>query len=183
MSKIEKSTTNNTTKNDPSADSLGNNTNKTEAATNSCYDLLKLDNQLCFSLYVCSKEIIKKYKPLLDPHGLTYTGYIILLALWEEDNVNVKELGKRLYLDSGTLTPMLKKLESQDYIKRTRSLNDERNVYIELTEKGKDLQKEAIHIPENLICTLDIEAQYASGLLQGLHQMMRILDSENCPLD
>ncbi|MDF2510194.1 MAG: hypothetical protein K0S04_60 [Herbinix sp.] len=183
MSKIEKSTTNKATKKDQPADSLGSNKKESVPAASSSYDLLKLDNQLCFSLYVCSKEIIKKYKPLLDPHGLTYTGYIILLALWEEDNVNVKELGKRLYLDSGTLTPMLKKLESQDYIKRTRSLNDERNVYIELTEKGKELQKEAIHIPENLICNLDIEAKYASGLLQGLHQMMRILDSENCPME
>lgn len=183
MSKMEKSTNDKTTKKDQQADPLGNHKANSVPADGIGYDLLKLDNQLCFSLYVCSKEIIKKYKPLLDPHGLTYTGYIILLALWEEDNVNVKELGKRLYLDSGTLTPMLKKLESMDYIKRTRSLNDERNVYIELTQKGKELQKEAIHIPENLICNLDLDAKYASGLLQGLHQMMRILDSENCPMD
>jgi len=156
---------------------------KKSIATAPGYELLKLDNQLCFSLYVCSKEIIKKYKPLLDPYGLTYTGYIILLALWEEDDVNVKELGKRLYLDSGTLTPMLKKLEALGYIKRTRSVNDERNVYIELTQKGRELKKEAIHIPENLICTLDLEPEYSSGLLQGLHQMMKLLDSGNCPAD
>jgi MarR family transcriptional regulator, organic hydroperoxide resistance regulator len=183
MSKKDKSINNTPAKKDQPADSLGKNTKQPVASASSSYDLLKLDQQLCFSLYVCSKEIIKKYKPLLDPHGLTYTGYIILLALWEADNINVKELGKRLYLDSGTLTPMLKKLESQDYIKRTRSLNDERNVYIELTEKGKSLKKEAIHIPESMICNLDLEAQYASGLLQGLHQMMRILDSENCPME
>ena len=181
MNKIERSTTGQMAKSDKPADTAANKKSSDKAAPG--YDLLKLDNQLCFSLYVCSKEIIKKYKPLLDPHGLTYTGYIILLALWEEDNVNVKELGKRLYLDSGTLTPMLKKLESQEYIKRTRSLNDERNVYIELTEKGRELKKEAIHIPESLICTLDIEAQYAGCLLQGLHQMMKILDSENTPAD
>jgi DNA-binding MarR family transcriptional regulator len=73
------------------------------------YDNLKLENQLCFPLYACSKEIIKKYKPFLDPLGLTYTQYITLMALWEEDNVNVKYLGDKLYLDSGTLTPLLKK--------------------------------------------------------------------------
>lgn len=182
MREIEKSTNSHSDKKDQPADSPGNK-KKPVATTGSSYDLLKLDQQLCFSLYVCSKEIIKKYKPLLDPHGLTYTGYIILLALWEEDNINVKELGKRLYLDSGTLTPMLKKLESQDYIKRTRSLNDERNVYIELTEKGRELKKEAIHIPESLICTLSLESQYSNNLLQGLHQMMRILDSENSSMD
>ena len=71
---------------------------------------LKLDNQLCFALYVCSKEIIKKYKPLLEPLGLTYTGYITMMALWEEDEINVKDLGQKLYLDSGTLTPLLKKI-------------------------------------------------------------------------
>lgn len=143
------------------------------------YELLKLDNQLCFSLYVCSKEIIKKYKTLLDPYGLTYTGYIILLALWESENVNVKELGKRLYLDSGTLTPMLKKLESLDYIKRTRSSNDERNVFIQLTDKGKAMKTEAIHIPEGLICSLNLNPQYAGELLKGLHEMMHKLDSNN----
>lgn len=141
------------------------------------YELLMLDNQLCFSLYVCSKEIIKKYKPLLDPYGLTYTGYIIMLALWEEDNVTVKDLGKKLYLDSGTLTPMLKKLELQNYIKRIRSSSDERNVFIQLTQKGLELKTEAIHIPESLICTLDLEPQYAGDLLRGLHEMMRKLEA------
>jgi len=139
-------------------------------------ELLLLDNQLCFSLYVCSKEIIKKYKPLLDPYGLTYTGYIIMLALWEKDNITVKELGRKLYLDSGTLTPMLKKLEAQNYIKRIRSSNDERNVFILLDKKGKDLHKEAIQIPKSLICTLDLNPTYANELLEGLHQMMMFLE-------
>ncbi len=139
------------------------------------YDLLKLDNQLCFSLYVCSKEIIRKYKPLLDPYGLTYTGYIILLALWEEDNITVKELGKRLYLDSGTLTPMLKKMEAQGYITRTRSASDERNVYIALTQKGKNLKTDAVEIPKCLICELQLTPQFAYELLQGLHTMMQKL--------
>lgn len=141
------------------------------------YEILKLDNQLCFSLYVCSKEIIKKYKPLLDPLGLTYTGYIILMALWEQDNITVKDLGKRLYLDSGTLTPMLKKLEALDYIKRIRSSSDERNVFIQLTEKGNGLKKEALEIPKNMICTLSLEPAYAEELLSALHQMMGRLDT------
>lgn len=138
--------------------------------------LLKLDNQLCFSLYVCSKEIIRRYKPLLEPYGLTYTGYIIMLALWEQDNINVKELGKKLYLDSGTLTPMLKKLESQNYIKRIRGSCDERNVYIQLTKAGSDLKTEAIAIPKSLICSLDLDPQASAKLLLELHRLMNILN-------
>lgn len=141
-------------------------------ATLCCYDQLKLDNQLCFSLYVCSKEIIKKYKPILDPYGLTYTGYIILMALWEEDNVTVKELGKKLFLDSGTLTPLLKKLEALEYITRARSSKDERNVYIELTQKGKDFKEEALSIPQKLICSFPFDANKASSLIEGLHDFM-----------
>ncbi len=153
--------------------------NKTSAKTSASegYELLMLDNQLCFSLYVCSKEIIKKYKPLLDPFGLTYTGYIILMALWEQDDITVKDLGKRLFLDSGTLTPMLKKLEAQDYVKRIRSSSDERNVYIQLTTKGHDLRKEALAIPKSMICSLDLEASLAGELLTALHKMMQHLDT------
>ncbi len=145
------------------------------------YDLLMLDNQLCFSLYVCSKEIIKKYKNLLDPYGLTYTGYIIMMALWEKDDVTVKELGKRLYLDSGTLTPMLKKLESLEYIKRIRSSSDERNVYIQLAPKGSELKSIALEIPKSLICNLDLDPQYAGNLLQALHKMMERLEETGDP--
>ena len=136
-------------------------------------ELLKLDNQLCFALYVSSKEIIRKYKPLLDPLGLTYTGYITLLALWEKDEITVKDLGKRLYLDSGTLTPVLKKLESLSYIERIRSSNDERNVYIKLTQAGIELKKEASHVPENLICTTNFDSINALALLTTLHQLMK----------
>jgi len=141
------------------------------------YEILKLDNQLCFSLYVCSKELIKKYKSLLDPYDLTYTGYIILLALWEEDAITVKALGKRLYLDSGTLTPLLKKLEAHGYIKRIRSSSDERNVYIQLTSKGTALKEDALEIPKDLICSLNLEPQSASALLLALHDMMNLLTS------
>lgn len=145
------------------------------------YELLMLDNQLCFSLYVCSKEIIKKYKNLLDPFGLTYTGYIILMALWEKDDVTVKELGKRLYLDSGTLTPMLKKLETLKYIKRIRSSSDERNVYIQLTDQGRDLKMKALDIPKSMICNLDLDPKYAGILLDSLHKMMKRLEETEDP--
>lgn len=135
-------------------------------------EILKLDNQFCFAFYVCSKEIIKKYKPLLDPLGLTYTNYITLLALWEKDNITVKELGKKLYLDSGTLTPLLKKLEGQGLINRERSAEDERNVYVKLTEKGHNLKEKAASIPKELICSTNFDPHSAKELLKTLHQFM-----------
>jgi len=140
-------------------------------------ELLKLDNQLCFALYVCSKEIIRKYKPLLDPLGLTYTSYITLLALWEEDHINVKDLGKKLYLDSGTLTPLLKKLQNVGLITRNRLKTDERNVSISLTEAGIALKEKAASVPKNLICSLDFFNKNGSDntnkdLLAVLHKLM-----------
>lgn len=135
-------------------------------------ELLKLDNQLCFSLYVCSKEVIKRYKPLLEPYGLTYTGYITMMALWEKDNVNVKELGSRLFLDSGTLTPLLKKLEAQGYVERTRDPRDERNIIIRLTDKGRDLKQMAVCVPRQMIDSLDIGNMKAVVLMKTLHQLM-----------
>jgi DNA-binding MarR family transcriptional regulator len=135
-------------------------------------ELLKLDNQLCFALYVCSKEIIKRYKPLLDPLSLTYTGYITLLALWEEDEVTVKDLGKKLYLDSGTLTPLLKKLEMLGFIERIRSTSDERNVYIKLTEAGRIMKASASHVPHELFCSTDFDIDEGQKLLGILHHLM-----------
>ncbi len=111
---------------------------------------LLLNNQLCFSLYTSSKEIIKKYRPLLAPYSLTYTGYIVILALLEEDSITVKELGEKLYLDSGTLTPLLKKLESSNYITRKRNKKDEREIIITLTTAGRNLEKELVHIPKKI---------------------------------
>ena len=135
-------------------------------------DILKLDNQLCFALYVTSKEIIKSYKPLLDPLGLTYTGYIAMLALWEKDNIPVKELGKRLYLDSGTLTPLLKKLESKGFLERRRSSRDERSVHIILTEQGLALKKQAGRVPFELIRASDFDKEGALQLLSMLRRYM-----------
>lgn len=138
-------------------------------------EILKLDNQLCFALYVCSKEIIKKYKPLLDPLGLTYTGYITMLALWEKDEITVKDLGHKLYLDSGTLTPLLKKLESQHLITRVRSLSDERNVVIKLTQTGHELKSKAKLVPWDLICSLSLKTDNTANLLSTLHNIMNLI--------
>jgi len=136
-------------------------------------ELLKLDNQLCFALYVSSKEVIRKYKPLLDPLELTYTGYITLMALWEKDNITVKDLGKKLYLDSGTLTPLLKKLELLGYIERNRSASDERNVYVELTGKGHELKSKVAHIPQELICSSNVDVENALQILPRLREFMK----------
>ncbi|WCF07610.1 MarR family transcriptional regulator [Paenibacillus thiaminolyticus] len=111
---------------------------------------LKLDNQLCFAIYAASRELTKLYRPLLEGLELTYPQYLALLALWEHDGMTVKELGHRLYLDSGTLTPMLKRMEQQGLIRRTRAAEDERKVILSLTGKGHSLKKEAACIPAQL---------------------------------
>ena len=141
---------------------------------NQDYSALALDNQLCFALYVCSKEIIRKYSPFLEPLGLTYTSYITLLCLWEKDNVTVKELGSRLFLDSGTLTPLLKKMEGQGLINRCRGGSDERTVFIKLTKDGKDMKKKCAEIPHQMMCLNIIDMQKAEPLLKTLHQMMEM---------
>ena len=114
------------------------------------YDYTPLDRQLCFPLYACSRRMVKAYTPYLDRLGLTYTQFITMTVLWEEDNVSVKELGKRLCLDSGTLTPLLKKMERLGLVTRRRDKTDERCVIIGLTVKGKELQKHAADIPEKV---------------------------------
>ena len=105
------------------------------------YEQLKLDKQLCFPLYAAAKEVVRKYKPFLDELDLTYTQYITMMVLWENESMNVKELGSKLYLDSGTLTPLLKKLEAKGYITRCRCKEDERNLIIQITEKGEELKE------------------------------------------
>jgi DNA-binding MarR family transcriptional regulator len=115
-------------------------------------DPLQLDQQLCFALYSASRAIVRAYTPLLEPLGLTYPQYIALLALWEEDGLSVKQLGERLGLDSATLTPLLKRLESQGVVARRRDQADERVVRIDLTAAGKALQKKARSVPVDLAC-------------------------------
>ena len=136
-------------------------------------DGLKLENQLCFPLYACSKEIIKVYKPYLDKIDLTYTQYITMMVLWEENNINVKNLGEKLFLDSGTLTPLLKKLESKGYIERTRLTTDGRTLILSITEKGKKLKEKAKNIPIEVGKCLNIEKEEAIILYQILYKILR----------
>lgn len=115
---------------------------------------LKLENQLCFAVYALSREITKLYRPLLDTLGLTYTQYLVMIVLWEGDGIALKEMGKKLKLDSGTLTPLLKKLENEGLIKRMRDQKDERNLLVYLTDNGKKLIKKAESIPNLMACKI-----------------------------
>ncbi|MFD0589593.1 MarR family winged helix-turn-helix transcriptional regulator [Paenibacillus sp. GCM10027627] len=135
-------------------------------------DTLLLDNQICFALYACSREITKLYRPLLQDIGLTYTQYVTMLALWEKDEVTVSALGARLYLDSGTLTPLLKKLEAQGLVTRTRDKNDERSVLVALTEQGRSLRGQAEGIPAKLACQLDATPEEADVLLNQMKLLL-----------
>ena len=135
-------------------------------------EMLKLDNQLCFAMYAASKEITRLYKPFLDELGITYTQYITLLVLWEKDNITVKELGDKLFLDSGTLTPLLKKLESMDIVKRTRDTKDERNVYVLLTDKGKEMKKAALKFPNKILCGTGLSQEAAVDLRHKLKDLL-----------
>lgn len=136
------------------------------------YDALKIENQLCFPLYACSREIIRQYKPFLDRLDLTYTQYITMMVLWDKKAVNVKELGKRLFLDSGTLTPLLKKLEIKGYICRQRSKTDERNLIVSLTERGELLKERAVNIPGQIAQCSRLSAEDAATLYRILYKML-----------
>ena len=136
------------------------------------YDALKLENQLCFPLYASAKEVVRLYKPFLDEIGLTYTQYIAMLALWERDGLSVKELGEQLYLDSGTLTPLLKKMESQGLVRRSRNARDERSVTITLSEQGKALRERAVSIPERLGECLPLTAEESKPLYRLLYKVL-----------
>jgi MarR family transcriptional regulator, organic hydroperoxide resistance regulator len=112
---------------------------------------LMLDNQICFAVYSTAHAFNRVYKPLLDKLGLTYPQYLVMLALWERDDVPVKDIGERLFLDSGTLTPLLKRLEAAELVKRTRSTEDERQVLIALTPQGQALKEKARAVPQGIL--------------------------------
>ena len=139
------------------------------------YESIKLNNQLCFSLYAVSREIIKKYKPLLDKHNLTYTQYIAMLVMWEKEKILFKELGKRLHLDSGTLTPVLKKLEAMELIIKYRNKEDDRVVTVELTEKGRLLKDEVTHIPVDMYNICKNESVDLLNLKQEIDELLNTL--------
>ena len=137
------------------------------------YDCLKLDNQLCFPLYACAKEVVRRYKPYLDEIGLTYTQYITMMVMWEHKSLSVKEVGRYLYLDSGTLTPVLKTLEKKGLLSRKRSPEDERNLVVSLTDEGRDLKKQAALIPEKMQNCMSLDKEDAMKLYELLHKMMK----------
>lgn len=139
------------------------------------YDCLKLENQLCFPLYACAKELVRQYKPYLDQLDLTYTQYITMMILWERGETNVKELGRCLYLDSGTLTPLLKKLEAKGYIDRCRSREDERNVLICITEAGEALKEQAVDVPREMGKCIGLEPEEAAQLYTLLYKLLGMM--------
>ncbi len=136
------------------------------------YDALKIENQLCFPLYACAKEVVRQYNPFLEMIDLTYTQYITMMVMWEKKELNVKELGQILYLDSGTLTPVLKKLEAKGYVIRARSKVDERNLEVRLTEAGEKLKEEAVHIPSEIGKCVNLEAEEAAMLYKILYKIL-----------
>lgn len=136
------------------------------------YDALKLGNQLCFPLYACAKEIVRRYKPYLDEIDLTYTQYIAMMVLWEHHQVTVKDMGALLYLDSGTLTPVLKKLEQKGYLTRERDKADERVLNVTITPVGEALRDKAIEIPRKMQGCVCLDAQEAQTLYQILHKIL-----------
>lgn len=136
-------------------------------------DSLKLENQLCFPLYACAKEVVRRYRPLLEPLGLTYTQYIAMMVMWEHRTIAMSQLGRLLYLDSGTLTPLLKKMERQGWVRRERSCGDERNIIIHLTSEGEQLRSRVSSVPEQMSECVDLEAQQMRELYRLLHEMLQ----------
>ena len=136
------------------------------------YKSLSLRSQLCFPLYAASREMIKRYRPHLDKLGLTYTQYIVMMVFWEEKNQNVKQLGEKLYLDSGTLTPVLKTLEAKGYLVRTRSKEDERVLNVEITPAGEALKDEALAVPEEMVKHIALDREEVYTLYRLLRKLL-----------
>ncbi len=143
------------------------------------FDPLKLKNQLCFPLYVCAKEIVKAYKPYLDELNLTYTQYITMMVMWEHKKLRVKEVGELLYLDSSTLTPLLKRLEEKGYLSRQRSKEDERDLIVTLTEDGWKLREKALAVPGRLAACIHVEPEEALTLYSTLYEIINKLRHAN----
>lgn len=143
------------------------------------YNSLKLKNQLCYPIYLCSKEIIRRYTPYLKEINLTYTQYIVMMYFWEVKTSNVKEISKTLVIDSATLTPLLKKLEKKEYITRTKSTKDERNLEIKITEKGLKLRDKAINIPEKMAQSIDLSKEEAEYLYKIIYKILINIEREN----
>ena len=136
------------------------------------YACLRLENQLCFPLYACAKEVVRRYRPMLDELGITYTQYIAMMALWEYRSVSVKDLGALLCLDSGTLTPLLKKLEEKGFVERSRDIKDERVLIVSVTDAGMELREKALSVPGAIASCIPLSFEDASTLARILRSMM-----------
>lgn len=136
------------------------------------YDALLLENQICFPLYAVAKEIVGKYHDLLEKINLTYTQYIVMMVMWKDKKCNVKTLGEKVRLDSGTLTPLLKKLESKGFITRNRDKEDERNVIIEITDQGEKLKEKAVNIPYEIGRCVPLSIEEAQTLYNLLYKLL-----------
>ena len=143
------------------------------------HEIMKLDSQLCFPLYAAARNVTSLYTPWLKPLGLTYTQYITFLVLWEKDGISVSEIGSKLMLDNGTLSPMLKKMEQSGYIERNRSKDDDRVVIITLTQKGIDLQEQAKDIPEKVGSCIDLPIEKARVLYDLLYELLENQKGQN----
>ena len=143
---------------------------------NEKYEGLRLDNQICFPLYAVSKEIVRKYRPFLDKIGLTYTQYIKMMVLWEEQSINVKDLGAELFLDSGTLSPVLKSLETKGYILRERSKDDERVLNVSLTYLGEQLKERVVDLPKAVASSINLDQKEALDLYKLLYKILRTIN-------
>lgn len=143
------------------------------------YDCLRLENQLCFPLYVCAKEVVRKYRPYLDELDLTYTQYIAMMVMWERGSISVKDLGNLLHLDSGTLTPLLRKLEDKGYVVKARDPDDERSVIVSITSEGDTLKERAKDIPGSVGSCLRISPEDAKELYRILNELIPTFDTDD----
>ena len=145
---------------------------------NSDHDEVKLEDLMSFPLYACSREVIKKYRHFLDALNLTYTQYIVMMVFWEKKKINVKDLGKKLFLDSGTLTPVLKSLEAKGLVRRYRSSEDERVLIVEITESGEALKEKAITVPQHVSDCVKLDTEESLALYRTLYKILEMLDKE-----
>ena len=141
---------------------------------NKKFDVLKLENQLCFPLYAAAREVVKRYRPHLDAIDLTYTQYITMMVMWEEREITVKALGEKLFLDSGTMTPVLKSLEAKGYVTRKRSTTDERSVSVFLTDSGEALKEKAVDIPAKVAGCVGLSGEEALQLYGLLYKVLGV---------
>ena len=142
------------------------------------YEIIRLRNQLCFPLYLVSKEMIRRYTPILEELDLTYTQYVVMMYLWEFEKCSVSEMGDALLLDPSTLTPLLKKLEGKEYITRSRDEKDERVLNIKLTKKGSDLKEKALSVPEKMKCCIGLTPEEAAQLCELVMKILNNIEEE-----